>query len=199
MALLLLMVTLTIYGHLVLGLLGVLLVIFRIVMLKYRMLYLTCAIGLILLGISIGAYNNQKNDKLSNESLISIIRVNPNNIKINGNSFSGKVLIRGHNINFYGFFENKSQKELVELSNDPFIMHIEGKLNSIDEPTNVNQFNLKQYFYRQKIFQSLKITKIYQVKKTPSIGIIEKITKFRMKNRRLNLLGKLSLHHHDLH
>lgn len=181
MALLLLMVTLTIYGHLVLGLLEVLLVIFRIVMLKYRMLYLTCAIGLILLGISIGAYNNQKNDKLSNESLISIIRVNPNNIKINGNSFSGKVLIRGHNINFYGFFENKSQKELVELSNDPFIMHIEGKLNSIDEPTNVNQFNLKQYFYRQKIFQSLKITKIYQVKKTPSIGIIEKIIKFRMK------------------
>lgn len=116
-------------------------------------------------------------DQLENQ----VLKVYPDMVKTNGASFSyiGKLTGDAHKFVFYGRFKTQQQKRQLLESNEPILLRISGKVADFNPATNVNQFDMRQYYHHQKIARVVVIDEINSLGPSPQLTMVDRIHRLR--------------------
>lgn len=131
------------------------------------------------LGWNVHEINHQTLDSTRQQALV--LTVQPDSLKLNGDSLSGQAKIVGHRqpFIFFGYLRRTNELKAITNLNRTSQWRVNADVNSIDSPTNVNQFNAKQYYQSVGITNSIKINQINSIRPLHRLRVTDWIHEVR--------------------
>ena len=110
-----------------------------------------------------------------------VLTVQPDDLKINGDSFSGQGRVAGYSqpFIFFGYLHHAGELKSVANLKRTSQWRINADINSIDSPTNVNQFSAKKYYQSIGVTNSIKINQIENIKRRHRFSLTDLIHEVR--------------------
>lgn len=117
---------------------------------------------------------------ITDKNVQETIKVYPDMINVDGDRFRtvAKSPTIARKVIYYARFESLSQKRAIINSSKPLLLSINGERRMISPATNMNQFDMRDYYQHQKIYETFSIgtiTTIHPVNKLSLIDIIHMV------------------------
>ncbi|QBP17926.1 DNA internalization-related competence protein ComEC/Rec2 [Acetilactobacillus jinshanensis] len=127
-----------------------------------------------------------------------ILKVYPDELQINENYVHGTgILIHPHQkILIHGVINSSAQLKELKTNHHAQLWQVNGDVDSIEKPTNVNQFDANRYYQSTGITNSLKINQIHKISNLEGIDLVNWIHSFRQRliSRAQNLPPSLKIY-----
>ena len=112
---------------------------------------------------------------------VDTVRVLPDTIKVNGDSLSFRGKADGRLFQVYYKLQSESEKKKFQDLSELHEMAVKGKLASPQGASNFAGFDYRNYLKTQRIYQTLTISEIVELKQTSSWDIGENLSSLRRK------------------
>ena len=112
---------------------------------------------------------------------VNTVRILPDTIKVNGDSFSFRGKADGRLFQVYYKFQSEAEKERFKELSELHEIVIKGKLAIPQGANNFAGFDYRNYLKTQGIYQTLTISEIVELKKASSWDIGENLSSLRRK------------------
>ncbi|UQS85514.1 DNA internalization-related competence protein ComEC/Rec2 [Apilactobacillus apisilvae] len=104
--------------------------------------------------------------------------IHPDELKIKDDSYSG--VCKSKDNKKYIFYSNQDINYIKHL-HSAVNLTVNCKISPIHLPTNENEFNMKEYYQSNDIYESIYVSKITKIEAVNRISIIDKLHNFRQK------------------
>ncbi|WP_105956241.1 DNA internalization-related competence protein ComEC/Rec2 [Apilactobacillus quenuiae] len=123
--------------------------------------------------------NQFNNDEYLNNNTSNSFKflIHPDQIKFKYNGYSG-VFKDIYSNSKYLLYGNDNYNYLKSI-NKSFYLNIQGEIKNINEPTNLNEFNAKEYYQSNNVYKIIYIKKIFKVNVLKSKNIFVILHDFR--------------------
>ena len=112
---------------------------------------------------------------------VDTVRILPDTIKVNGDSLSFRGKADGRLFQVYYKLQSESEKKKFQDLSELHEMAVKGKLASPQGASNFAGFDYRNYLKTQRIYQTLTISEIVELKQTSSWDIGENLSSLRRK------------------
>lgn len=112
---------------------------------------------------------------------VNTVRILPDTIKVNGDSFSFRGKADGRLFQVYYKFQSEAEKERFKELSELHEIVVKGKLAIPQEANNFAGFDYRNYLKTQGIYQTITISEIVELKKISSWNIGENLSSLRRK------------------
>ena len=112
---------------------------------------------------------------------VDTVRILPDTIKVNGDSLSFRGKADGRLFQVYYKLQSESEKKKFQDLSELHEMVVKGKLASPQGASNFAGFDYRNYLKTQRIYQTLTISEIVELKQTSSWDIGENLSSLRRK------------------
>ena len=112
---------------------------------------------------------------------VNTVRILPDTIKVNGDSLSFRGKADGRLFQVYYKFQSEAEKKKFQDLSELHEMAVKGKLASPQGASNFAGFDYRNYLKTQRIYQTLTISEIVELKQTSSWDIGENLSSLRRK------------------
>lgn len=150
----------------------------RVIRMKHQPFYLL-AIMIILFTLCVTLLHTLTNhSKLSADSYVGEIYLNPSSYRVNGDYLSGEGELKGEKVTFYHRIETVEEQAYWQNSIEPILMTAHLSLVKPEKARNRYQFDYQKYLYQKRIFWTVEIKDITEINK--AISIKAYISKIRL-------------------
>lgn len=148
------------FGNKILGMILILLLLIRIFSLKEIKVCLFCIILSIFFCLLCFNEYNKDNYLDANTNNFNFL-VYPDEIKFKDNTYSG-VFTDTYSNQKYLLYGNLSADYLGNMKKS-FYMNVQGEVSDINEPTNINEFDAKEYYQSNNVYRIIYIKKLVKI------------------------------------
>lgn len=121
--------------------------------------------------------------KQVNRSINTVIRIQADEVKINGDTLSGIATVAATNQKMIFLYRLPNEGAQIHFRQIkvPQKLTVQGEVAAIERPTNFNQFDLRQYYRCQKISNQLMIKSVTSIKSVKQMTLVDRIHWYRAK------------------
>ena len=167
-ALLILTVSLLLFGDWRVGILLIVVMSVRLLRLQNRRILLSTIVILLLYLLAARGFQITRAEHASiGDGKVTRLNFYPDDVQIRGNLLTGKATVNlcGHrrSVTFLANIATKQMKSRLQEQHQPIRMKVDGNVEPFTEPTNKNQFDTVKFYHAQRIFSQVTVDRIDQM------------------------------------